>query len=191
MEVVLQTNCRGCAHRLLVCAVLVAGVVVLLVAGCAGEEANNAKKGTLVGAGIGALAGQAIGGDTEATLIGAAVGAGAGYIIGNEKDKKEAQKHDYSSPTPLTGTRWKVMNLVMENKPEYEWMTVEFKPDGKVVTTRVEPGGTRTITEEKYRVVDKTLIVHKTDYIVNAEWARYGEELIVTCEQFRAVLLRI
>jgi hypothetical protein len=32
-------------------------------------------------------------------------------------------------------------------------VTVEFRPDGKVVTTRFEPGGTKTITEEKYRVV--------------------------------------
>ena len=54
---------------------------------------NDAQSGTLLGAGIGALAGQAIGGDTEATLIGTAVGAGAGYVIGNESDKA---KHNRS-----------------------------------------------------------------------------------------------
>jgi uncharacterized protein YcfJ len=165
--------------------------VLLATGGCGNGQASDAQKGTVLGAGIGALAGQAIGGDTEATLIGAAVGAGAGYIIGNEQDKKKAQKHDYSQPTPLTGTKWKVISLAMKNKPQYEWITVEFRPDGKVVTTRLEPGGTKTITEERYRIVGKTLIIHKTDYIINAEYQVYGNELIVTCERFRAVLRRI
>ena len=85
----------------------------------------------------------------------------------------------------------RVVNLVMEDKPEYEWMTVEFRPDGKVINTRYEPGGTKTITEERYRIVGKTLIIHKTDYIINAEYKIYGNELIVTCERFRALLQRI
>jgi hypothetical protein len=180
-----------------ICAVLAVCVclVMLVSPGCSGgqtgDQSSSGTKGTLVGAGLGALAGQAIGGDTEATLIGAAVGAGAGYIIGNEKDKKAAQQHNYNEPTPLTGTRWKIISLAMEDKPEYEWITVEFRPDGKVVSTRFEPGGTKTITEEKYRIVDKTLIIHKSDYIVNAQYAVYGNELVVTCEQFRAVLQRI
>lgn len=79
----------------------------------------------------------------------------------------------------------------MEDKPEYEWTKVEFRPDGRVLTTRFEPGGTKTITEEKYRIVDKTLIIHQSDYIINAQYAVYGNELIVTCEQFRGVLQRI
>lgn len=167
-------------------------IAMLVSPGCGGgqtsEQPSSGTKGTLVGAGIGALAGQAIGGDTEATLIGAAVGAGAGYIIGNEKDKKAAQQYNYNELTPLTGTRWKVISLEMDNKPEYEWITVEFRPDGKVLTTRFESGGTKTMTEEKYRIVDKTLIIHKTDYIINAQYGVYGNELIVTCEQFRVVL---
>lgn len=48
---------------------------------------TDAQSGTLIGAGIGALAGQAIGNDTTGTLIGTAVGAGAGYAVGNESDK--------------------------------------------------------------------------------------------------------
>ena len=53
---------------------------------------NDAQAGSLLGAGIGALAGQAIGGNTTGTLIGTGVGAGVGYIIGNESDK-EKTKH--------------------------------------------------------------------------------------------------
>ncbi len=170
--------------------IIVSLVIVIFLITSSGCE-NSAQSGTLLGAGIGALAGQAIGGDTSSTLIGAAVGAGAGYIIGNEKDKKAAKKHDYNDPTPLTGTKWKVVNLVMEDKPEYEWMTVAFRQDGKVINSRYEAGGTTTITEERYRIVGKTLIIHKTDYIINAEYQIYGNELIITCERFRAVLQRL
>jgi uncharacterized protein YcfJ len=169
--------------------------LIMFMSGGCGNPTTNGKpvagKSALLGAGLGALAGQAIGGDTKATLVGAGIGAGLGYVIGNEKDKKAAQTHDYTQATPLTGTKWKIVSLSMEDKPEYERVTVEFRPDGKVVTTRYEPGGTKTITEERYRVVGKTLIIHKTDYIINAEYQIYGNELIVTCERFRAVLQRI
>ena len=170
--------------------IIVSLVIVVLLIISSGCE-SSAQTGAVLGAGIGALAGQAIGGDTGATLIGAAVGAGAGYIIGNEKDKKAAQSHNYNATTPLTGTKWKIISLAMQDKPEYEWVTVEFRPDGKIVTTRYEPGGTKTITEERYRVVGKTLVIHKTDYIINAEFQTYGNELVITCERFRAVLQRI
>lgn len=170
--------------------IIISLVIVVLLITSSGCQ-SSAQTGTALGAGIGALAGQAIGGSTEATLIGTAVGAGVGYIIGNEKDKKAAQSHDYNTPTPLTGTKWKVVSLVMEDKPEYEWMTIEFRPDGKVINTRYEHGGTKTITEERYRIVGKTLIIHKTNYIINAEYQIYGNELIVTCERFRAVLQRL
>ncbi len=152
---------------------------------------SRAQTGGLAGAGIGALAGQAIGRDTKATLIGAAIGAGAGYIIGNEQDKKAAKEYDLSQPTALTGTKWKVISLVMEDKPEFNTMTVEFRPDGKVVTTRHEPGGTMTVTEERYRIVGDTLIINKPGYLINAEYKIFGNELIVNCEQFRAVLKRL
>lgn len=55
---------------------------------------NDAQAGSLLGAGIGALAGQAIGRDTESTVIGTAVGAGAGYVIGNESDKARSRRYE-------------------------------------------------------------------------------------------------
>ena len=58
--------------------------VIVALSGC-----TKAQQGSMMGAGVGALAGQAIGGDTKATLIGAGVGAMAGYVIGNEQDKAE------------------------------------------------------------------------------------------------------
>lgn len=152
---------------------------------------TRAQTGSALGAGIGALAGQAIGRNTKATLIGTAIGAGAGYLIGNDQDKKAAKAYDFSQPTALTGTKWKVISLVMEEKPEFETMTVEFRPDGKIVTTRYESGGTMTITEERYRIVGNTLIINKSDYLINAKYRIDGNEMIVDCERFRAVLKRI
>jgi hypothetical protein len=155
--------------------------------GCQTERQTK----TLAGAGIGAIAGQLIGGDTKATLIGAGIGAGAGYLIGNAQDKKAAETYDASQPTPLTGTRWKVVSLVKKDMPEYTAIFVEFKPDGKVVTTRHEPGGTMTVTEERYRIVGDTLIINKPGYIINAKYQVQGNQMIIDCEQFRAVLERV
>ena len=160
---------------------------VIVAGGCETRK----QTGTLAGTGIGALIGQVAGGDTKATLIGAAIGAGAGYLIGNAQDEKAAKEYDMMQPTTLTGTKWKVVNLVTENKPKFDSMTVEFRPDGKVTTTRYEPGGTMTFTEEKYRIVGDTLIINKTDYIINAKYRIDGNKMTVDCDQFRAVLERV
>lgn len=77
-------------------AVVIAGIVALVLAGCS-QQASRTQKGAGYGAGAGAAAGaaigQAAGGDTESTLlgagIGAAVGAGTGAAIGNYMDKQE------------------------------------------------------------------------------------------------------
>jgi len=75
---------RTASRRLGACAILMAGMT--LAGGCT----ENTTFGTLLGAGIGALAGQAIGHNTEGTVIGTAVGAGIGYAIGNEADKAQS-----------------------------------------------------------------------------------------------------
>ena len=152
---------------------------------------SSAKTNALIGTGVGALIGQAAGGDTGATLVGAGVGAGVGYLIGNSQDKKAAEKYDYNAPTSLSGTQWMVSELTMEDKPQYQSITVQFTPDGKLITTRINPNGTRTIQEEKYRIVGQALIIHKSDYIINAEYALYGNEMVVTAEDFKAVLKKI
>ena len=161
--------------------------LVFVIAGCD----TQARTGTLAGAGIGALAGQVIGGSTGATLAGAAIGAGAGYIIGNEGDKKRAAVYDYNTPTSLTGTRWKVTRLDMDDPPIYDSITVEFKSNGEVVTTRHEPGGTMTVTEERYRIVGDTLVINKPGYIVNAKYRIQGSQMTVTAPEFTAVLQKM
>jgi hypothetical protein len=159
----------------------------IIVGGCE----TRTQTGTLAGTGIGALIGQAVGGDTKATLIGAAIGAGAGHLIGNSQDKKAAKEYDMMQPTTLTGTKWKIVNLLMQDKPKFDSMTVDFRPDGKIVTTRYEPGGTMTFTEERYRIVGDTLIINKSDYIINANYRIEGNKMTVDCDQFRAILERV
>lgn len=172
--------CAKCALIILLCILMVPTV------GCQ----TRSQTGGLAGAGIGALVGQAIGGDTKATLIGAVVGAGVGYIIGNEQDKKAAKEYSYKTPTPLTGTKWKLISIVMDNKPDYESFLVDFRPDGTVVTTRFERGGTMTVAEERYRIVGDTLIINKRDYLINAKYRINGDLLRLDCDRFRAVLQR-
>ena len=159
----------------------------LLVSGCD----SSAKTDALIGTGVGALIGQAVGGDTGATLVGAGVGAGVGYLIGNSQDKKAAEEHDYSTATPLSGTEWTLSDLTMENKPQYQSYTLKFTKDGKIVTTLIKPDGTKKIEEEKYRIVDNTIVLHRDDYIINAKYALYGNELQITTDKFKALFKKI
>ncbi|MBE0535016.1 MAG: hypothetical protein IH624_05040 [Phycisphaerae bacterium] len=150
--------------------------------------------GALAGAGVGALAGQAIGRSTTATVIGAGVGAGAGYIIGDRSDRRTARRYDYNQPTQLTGTRWRMVDLDMKGRPEprYETYYVEFKPNGEMVSTINYADGTQEIVEERYRISGNTLIIHKQDYIINADYTMTDDTLTMTVlDDFRAVLRRV
>lgn len=166
----------------------------------AGGCATGGQTGALAGSGIGALAGQAIGGDTGATLIGAAVGAGVGYLIGNEQDKKHASAMSAaqgSPPThdevgPLGGTRWRVVSINPSSVvPPYASKVLEFRPDGRVVTTTTGTDGAVESWDETYRVVDRTLIINKPGYLINARFDISGRQLTVSAEEFSAVLERL
>lgn len=185
---------RNLSTRTVAVSLAFAGV---LCGGCA----TSGRTGALAGAGIGALAGQAIGRDTEGTLIGAAVGTGIGYIIGNEKDKQHAEQLSRKAPAnqythtevgPLGGTRWQLISLAPKDRAgEYASKIVEFRPYGRVITTTTDPGGTVIVTDERYRVVGKALIVNKPGYLINATYGISGNELIVSADDFRAVLKRL
>ena len=177
--------------------VIAAASIAVASGGCA----TSGRTGALAGAGIGALAGQAIGRDTEGTLIGAAVGSGIGYIIGNEKDKQHAEQLSRQAPArqyphtevgPLGGTRWQLVSLVPKDRVgEYASKIIEFRPHGRVITTTTTPEGGVIVADERYRVVGKALIVNKPGYLINATYGISGNELIVSAEDFRAVLTRL
>jgi hypothetical protein len=178
--------------------------VATLLAGCEGQslgEFAQEHKGGLIGggigAGIGALAGQAIGHNTSSTLIGAAVGGGIGYLIGNTQDKKKAETYDPATPTPLTGTRWRVVQLNMPNPPTYREMYLSFEPNSQLVTTQVLPDGRVVQAAETYRVADHTLIINRPGqggapgYIINANYSMTGNTLSINSQEFSATLQRV
>ncbi len=178
----------------------IAGMMCILATILAGCETSG-KTGALAGAGIGALAGQLIGGNTKSTLIGAAVGTGAGYMIGNEKDKKHAKEmneknktHNYTHQEvkPLGGTRWLLASIVPKNRvPPYASKIIEFRPYGRVITTTTNPDGSVDVTDESYRVVGNTLVINKPGLLINAQYGISGDQMIVSAEDFRAVLKRM
>ena len=172
-------------------------IVLLTVPGCA----NKARTGAAGGAGVGSLVGQVAGRSGKATLIGAGVGAGIGYVVGNEVDKKEAERYrdadeqgpyNYETLAPLAGTRWAIASLQPKDTvPEYASKLVEFRPNSRVITTTTNPDGTIIVADEHYRVVGKTLIINKPDYLINAVFSIEGEQLIISSDDFRAVLNRV
>ncbi|UCF33342.1 MAG: hypothetical protein JSV78_13520 [Phycisphaerales bacterium] len=176
------------------------GSVCLLLVSLGGCETGG-KTGALAGSGIGALAGQAIGRDTKSTLIGAGVGAGVGYMIGNEKDKEHAKEmnqeskaHNYTHTEvkPLGGTRWLLVDIAPKSGiPPYASKVVEFRPYGRVITTTTNPDGSVDVTDERYRVVGNALVINKPDLLINAQYDISGDEMIVSAENFRAVLKRM
>ena len=160
-----------------------------------GGCATKGRTGALAGGGVGALIGQAAGRDTEATLIGAAVGAGVGYIIGNEVDKQEAQalaaQKAVPKNAPLAGTSWRVISLVRDRPLPHRSLVLDFREDGRLITTRTLPDGNVVRADEAYRVVGSTLIVNKPGYLVNAKYRIDDQEMVVEAPHFRAVLERV
>jgi len=174
---------------------LIAALVICLSVTVFGGCATKGRTGALAGGGVGALIGQAAGRDTEATLIGAAVGTGIGYIIGNEVDKKEAQALDARGAVPdnapLAGTSWRVISLVRDQPLPHRSIVIEFRNDGRVITTRTLPDGNVLRSDEAYRIVGGTLIVNKPGYLVNARYWLDGREMVVETPKARAVLERV
>jgi osmotically inducible lipoprotein OsmB len=62
----------------------------VLLGGCASW--SDARKGTAIGAGAGAVIGNAVGGGVLGTVGGAAVGGVVGHEIGKNQDEKKEQK---------------------------------------------------------------------------------------------------
>ena len=90
-----------------------AAIAVLALAGCAdmntgggGTGMSDTSKNTLIGAGVGALAGAAIGGDAKGAAIGGLVGAAGGYGWSKymENKKSEMQRATMGSGVAVVQT---------------------------------------------------------------------------------------
>jgi len=76
--------------------VVLAGVMMLAMVGCAGEPLTTREKATALGGGIGAasgaIIGAALGSPGAGAAIGGALGAGTGFIAGNELQNHEVHE---------------------------------------------------------------------------------------------------
>ena len=101
--------------------------------------------GTLMGAGVGALAGQAIAGNTTGTLIGAGAGAAGGFLI-EEIDKDNKRKT--AAQVAAAEERVRYEEWLRRERRGYAMHKSETRrvlnPDGTVTET-----GTETITSEQ------------------------------------------
>lgn len=164
-------------------------IITFSMAGCS----SKAGTGTLAGSGLGALTGQIIGKDTKSTLIGAGIGAGVGYVIGNERDKTLAAENKVQKTfAPLGGTKWRVLSIKPANKvPKFTSKFVEFRNDGRLITTTTYPDKSRDVSTESYRVTGHTLIVNRKGYIVNYTFRIQGttmtaraNNVVITLQRF-------
>lgn len=188
------------------------GLLLLLCAALtlpgANTSAQEVKKSTVKGAGIGALLGQALGKDTESTVIGGVIGAGVGRIVGKEKQKTEAAKAappadaappaktaPDTAPDPaemLPDTMWKLENLQPKDRvPAFFSKVIVFRPDSVLQTLTTDPEGNVTLSEESYSALGDTLVVNKPEYTIHARFKLEGDQLIISAEDFSAILKRV
>lgn len=176
--------------------------------------AQETKKSTVKGAGIGALLGQAIGHDTESTVIGGVIGAGVGRIVGKEKEKEKAEAAQSAPPAATTAppkattlpapapepdpalalpnTIWKLDSLQPKDRvPAFFSKVITFRPDNYVQTLTTDPEGNVTLSEESYSAVGNTIVVNKPEYTIQARFKVDGDQLIISAEDFSAILKRI
>jgi hypothetical protein len=105
------------------------------------------------------------------------------------KSEKGGSREDTK---PLGGTKWKLASLNPRNiAREYTSKIIEFGRGGYVVTITTRPDGQVDIGEETYRVFGDTLIVNKPGYLINAKYRITGDEMIVSAQDFSAVLKKL
>ncbi len=122
-------------------------------------------------------------------------------MVGNERDKKKAQQmsqqssassYAHSETGPLGNTRWQVVSLAPRDFfGPYASKVIEFRSNAHIITTTTDRNENVNSHTENYRVVGSTLIINKPGYIINAQYSLSGNQLIVSSEDFRAVLKRI
>ena len=92
--------------------------------------------------------------------------------------------------SPLTGTKWSVVELWGPDKdayPDATEMIVEFRPDGRVITTTTYKDGRKTVEDEERYIVDAengVLTLKAEDREIVAMYRFDGKQLRVHSERF-------
>lgn len=92
----------------------------------------------------------------------------------------------------LGDTRWAVVSVnPRDGLGSFASMIVEFRRNGRVLTTTTMKDGQVRTADEGFRVVNDTLIINRTGYIINARFSMSADQLVVSAERFSAVLQRL
>lgn len=92
----------------------------------------------------------------------------------------------------LGDTRWRVVSVNPSDAvPEFASFVVDFRSNGRVLTTRTNRDGSIVSGNESFRVVGDTLIVNETGYLINARFQQSANQLFLSADRFSAVLERL
>jgi hypothetical protein len=92
---------------------------------------------------------------------------------------RRGEKETVADMRPLAGTTWTFASISPESARTFASMVLDFRNDGILASTRTNKDGTVVKDEEHYRVVDQTLIVSDTNYILNGPFILQGRTLTI------------
>lgn len=99
----------------------------------ADDQTRTRVEGTLIGMGVGALAGNLIGNDTSSTLIGTAIGGGVGYLVADEVARR---KKEYKTKEKLIAAETsRTAELIKETQAINRQLKKEIGATKKAVAT--------------------------------------------------------
>ncbi len=180
-----------------------------------GQAIGGNTTATLIGTGVGAGVGYVIGNEVDKSRANELTRQQAQQIAELQESQRrlEAQRSapggSAGAPAPgssalieprytnsevgaLGDTRWAVVSVNPRDAlGRFASMIVEFRPNGRVLTTTTGSDGMVRSADEAYRVVNDTLIINRSDYLINARFSMTADQLVVSAERFSAVLQRL
>jgi|GEM_PF-2795947 len=93
---------------------------------------------------------------------------------------------------PLGGTQWQVVELIepdesdrAEIEANIQAMTLEFTPDGRIITTATQPDGTVVVSDrDRYRVDGELITISNPEYDLKVMYRFEDKQLRVHSNQF-------
>ncbi len=200
---------NGCKTRAQTGAVAGAGVGALM-----GQAIGRNTTGTLIGTAVGAGTGYVIGNQMDRSearneqqrrdqahaqaLAEAKAQAQTAPAAAPAPDNRSqgtfippSWPHSTQQMLPFADTTWRVISMTPPPINQFDSMTVQFQPNGLVVSTTVYPDGRVAADSETFRVVGNTLIINDIGYLTNSTWTIEGNRLTLINQNFRTVLARV
>lgn len=173
-----------------------------------GQAIGGNTAGTLIGAGVGAGVGYIIGNEMDKQRSEQLAAQRHQEAMAAANAPRPAPPAPVGGrggtvtivPAPVThtqvgslgGTRWMLVSINPRSAaPPHASIVIEFRPNGRAITTITGLDGAVMVDDESYRVVDSTLILNRPGYLINARFQISGDEMIISAESLSAVLRRL